>query len=232
MAGGRVKTVLAAASLCILAACQNNPPPGPVGGGFVGAEPDTAALFAFVQTEEYDRRMLAVARVGADRLGFWRGCPEMALTRSGTLEILPRPAVSFANGKLVSGNWREAVAVTGCGVQRSVPVETIAQRGEILFGIGLPGSTVTDKRLQADTLDKLLPIVRNLRPACADIMVTDTRFEGPFEEKVPGTRRTTPWRETWSVRICGEDLEVPVEFMPDATGTMIKLQMPPRRPAH
>ncbi|MDI4666965.1 hypothetical protein K9U40_21965 [Xanthobacter autotrophicus] len=33
--------------------------------------------------------------------------------------------------------------------------------------------------------------------------------------------RDTPWWETWTVKACGRAFLVPLDFLPDATGTTI-----------
>jgi hypothetical protein len=61
---------------------------------------------------------------------------------------------------------------------------------------------------------------------CEDIEIADTKFEGFGRSKSPdphtgGREDKQLWRETWTFTGCGHRTDVPMQFVPDATGTQI-----------
>ncbi|HYE48870.1 MAG TPA: hypothetical protein VEB20_04720 [Azospirillaceae bacterium] len=190
-----------------------------------GAAKYGPVLASYVTREDHSREVEAIAREYAAQLGDWKGCQDMTVRRTYALEGI-FGQIMFEEGIPTAGGWKETVAVSGCGVERLLPVGTFADSGRIKSGPMIPGSTIADIRLQRDTITHVYLAALAARPDCDDKIMSDTRFEGFAEGPVPKGAQIKPWAETWTVRACGEDIKVPVMFVPDATGTQIVARAP------
>jgi hypothetical protein len=163
-------------------------------------------------------------------------CPAF---KPGEPDILVTKPVGFAqDGTPNAGAWTESFPVKGCGNDTILHVNFVAgDSGKMNVFASLPGSTHADLILQKDAL----PAAR-LGPGskvkdCERIFVTNTRFDAfdplppppapaPKEKDakdkpVPPQVTGRPWHELWTVFACGRRFNVPMRFVPDATGTGI-----------
>jgi hypothetical protein len=93
--------------------------------------------------------------------------------------------------------------------------------------VGVPGTTHADLSLQRDAV-KFADIGARvaLNSTCTEFNVRNTRFEAygtakpPTPDPGPDTK-LRPWWETWTMIGCGKIVDVPMDFVPDATGTRI-----------
>jgi len=95
---------------------------------------------------------------------------------------------------------------------------------------GHPGTTHADLVLQHDALHYAYLAAAAQGKDCNHFDVKNTRFEG-YGLKKPSTpdpgagSRFRPWWETWTIIGCGHLYDVPMNFIPDQTGTTIAVPL-------
>ncbi|MEA1676454.1 hypothetical protein [Nitrospirillum sp. BR 11163] len=151
-------------------------------------------------------------------------CPSAQATVSTDVAVF-QPLVFDAAGQLQTGIWRQQVTLAGCGGTRTLNVIGWKQAGQAIgMGALLPGGTHTDVLLQRDAIQQVDQLVKITPGAteegCAREYVADTRFVDREATPAPGGK-SPPWREVWTLRTCTKQIEVPIRFIPDATGTTI-----------
>jgi hypothetical protein len=57
---------------------------------------------------------------------------------------------------------------------------------------------------------------------CGTAYVADTAFIKQDNSALPRAKEP-PWRESWTIITCTRKIEVPIQFIPDATGTTISV---------
>ena len=130
-----------------------------------------------------------------------------------------------AGGKLVAGSWKEQVKEAGCGAPRTLNALTTASPAGLDVQPLLPGTTIADPTLQADSVPFAANALGAMPQGCEQGGVTDTRFVA-MEGSAPGVLPTTgqalhPWTELWTLQACAKRVQVQMRFTPDATGTGI-----------
>ncbi len=156
-------------------------------------------------------------------------CP--TLVSNGSRVVIVKP-VSFADsGYPNAGVWKQSFPVSGCGNDTIINIYFEAKADEKIDSLGAaPGTTITDLKLQADALVYALMGAKFAIMDCDSkkFVVKNTKFEGfglanpPVPDPGPG-QRARPWWETWTLTGCGRTVDVPIDFVPDATGTKIWL---------
>ena len=94
--------------------------------------------------------------------------------------------------------------------------------------IATPGMTHAGITLQRDAYRYVAIAAQPAAKDCAALHIRDTRYQGPIAaqpQPVGGNAIGVPWRETWSVAACGAVIDIPVTFIPDATGTTISTKV-------
>ena len=90
------------------------------------------------------------------------------------------------------------------------------------FNVVLPlkGQTQTDKLLQKDVLNILIPFVKVTNPNCQKFNLNYTKLIHPVKEGkvVDGKLIQGYWRESWSVNACGKEINYPILFTCDGVG--------------
>jgi hypothetical protein len=75
-------------------------------------------------------------------------------------------------------------------------------------------------------------MVRSGLKDCKDVEVFDMRVTEPAHDVVEGGRtKKGIWNEAWTFRVCGQAIDVPMTFIPDAVGggtTFMTSPMTPR----
>ena len=156
----------------------------------------------------------------------FHSCPELVAKPA---RVTALTAITIGpDGLPNSGAWKEAAPVEGCGNDTVLNFYFVVGRdGAIKGTAGFPGSTHADPALQRDALRYALIGVHLRAKECSHFDVKDTRFEGhdlPFHTSFPGQdskKQGAPWWETWTLVGCGRTFDVPLLFLPDATGTNI-----------
>jgi hypothetical protein len=155
-------------------------------------------------------------------------CP--SLESSGSTVTVIKP-VSFAkSGNPNGGSWRQDFPVSGCGNDTVLHIYFTATADEkITTNVGLPGSTHADLTLQRGGVAEALigaMGTKNVAKDCKHFDVRNTKFESyglvdpAAPDPGPGSR-FRPWWETWTMIGCGQIVDLPLNFVPDATGTNI-----------
>ena len=110
--------------------------------------------------------------------------------------------------------WAEQVPGTACGQPRRFQALILVRSGKLDTERMLPGDSETSAQLAADVHDSVLAaaegFARDIQPSCK-IDVLDTHL-------VSNVAPPNPWQEVWLVNICGHRLNIPITFIPDATG--------------
>ena len=152
-------------------------------------------------------------------------CPGLVISKAAVHVV---EAIAFgADGVPTSGVWWERFPVQGCGNDTVLNIHFAATGDDNIEATAtLPGSTRADPLLQRDA--KLYAYVGAASHAtsCRQFFVKNSQFGG-YGLRSPGHpdpgngARFRPWRETWTIVGCGRTFQVPMEFVPDATGTQV-----------
>lgn len=147
-------------------------------------------------------------------------CPSLT---DGKASVTLEKDVTFdGSGLPRSGAWWGRYPVIGCGTERIVNIFFQAEPSGVRFLVTLPGRTRANVVLQRDAMTYAFIGAGTKVTDCREMVVADTAFDGfglsAGDKTAP---ETGPWRETWTVAACGKTLAVPLEFIPDATGTTI-----------
>lgn len=158
--------------------------------------------------------------------------PASIINRCSTLKMSP-VAVYFLDhfgvndgGGLKSGAWKESYGFSGCGNDSILNfIFQISAQQTINLITALPGESRSSSVLQQDTLPNVITAVhvQNKTP-CDNIEIINTTVATINNKKLQRLDPETvvaskPWYEVWTVAACGRKLLVPVQFIPDATGT-------------
>jgi hypothetical protein len=88
----------------------------------------------------------------------------------------------------------------------------------------LPGTTHAGPVLQRDAVGYAVQVVAAVPggndPNCKIGYVEDTEFVSQEDTAIQGGKEP-PWRELWTLVSCVQKMQVPMAFIPDATGTSI-----------
>ncbi|MGO9801970.1 MAG: hypothetical protein ACLPTM_10095 [Steroidobacteraceae bacterium] len=141
-------------------------------------------------------------------------------------KFVPYNALSVDDaGNVLGGAWKQTVDEQGCGVSRVLNVMLVAQGAGKLAAVPLlPGATRADPVLQKDAVRYAVQVTAaapgGREPDCTVGYVADTEYLGEEGETLPGAKGR-PWKELWTLQSCTQRALVPMQFIPDATGTSI-----------
>jgi len=188
-----------------------------------GQSADDARLQAFTQSPFY--QSLVNRALAALPETVFKRCP--TLVSNGSQVTVLRSASFAPDGYPLSGVWKQVFPVSGCGNDTILNFYFSARADEkVDVLIGDPGTTHADLTLQRDALPIAITGAGLVVKGCKDFTVTNTRFEAfgvrnpPIPDPGPA-QPLRPWRETWTLVGCGRKADVPMGFVPDATGTRI-----------
>jgi hypothetical protein len=126
-----------------------------------------------------------------------------------------------------SGLWKQTFPVSGCGNDTILNFYFSAGSDEKINTIvGMPGTTRADTLLQRDAFTYANIGATTTARSCRIFVVKNTQFDAfglrnpPLPDPGP-EQRLRPWRETWTLTGCGRTFDVPLDFVPDQTGTQI-----------
>jgi TPR repeat protein len=133
-----------------------------------------------------------------------------------------------AAGNLSSGLITEHFATSGCGKQHLENILTSAKDGKITVAPSIPGTTLASPVLIHDTLQYVYTAAALRNSNCKNVRIVDASFDA-FEGEpnpqvqVQGTGGR-PWREIWTVDICGSPAQITVNYVPEGPGTKITVK--------
>ena len=143
------------------------------------------------------------------------------LVSDGSQVTVLTPVSFAADGYPVSGMWKQSFPVRGCGNDTTINLFFKGQPDEKITSIvAVPGDTHADPTLQRDAVRYAWLGAKAIAPTCTTPHARHTRYDGVVDAKHKA------WRETWIVAACGQNVEIPITFTPDATGTTITAKMP------
>jgi hypothetical protein len=153
-------------------------------------------------------------------------CQTGSYATTGEIAIL-QPLKFDAQGRAVTGAWKESMNETGCNAVRVLNALTKVQANDTLQTQALlPGTTITDPELQQDSVQYAAAAMGDLPPGCDEGGIIDTAFVG-MDGEPPGTKPrpgsvARPWTENWTLQACAKRAVIIMHFKPDATGTAIE----------
>ena len=147
-------------------------------------------------------------------------CPSATFSFTGRVAVYVTPERDPA-GALTKGAWKQQVHEEGCGHERLLNV-LVAVQGPGRIGTMplLPGGTRGDPQLQRDGIRYAMIATQVAAKDCKQGYVEETEFADQGDKAIQGGK-SPPWREVWTVVACGRKAQVPMRFIPDATGTTI-----------
>jgi hypothetical protein len=159
------------------------------------------------------------------------GGPCKAVNVTKEALTLPGPVTFDDRGTPLSGAWKHTLVLTGCGQSRTLNLFYVAEgSGNVKRVAGAPGSTGADLVLQRDSVPYVLAGAAPLIPrSCKQIYLIDTENLGTEADPLPGIK-DSPWREYWTLRGCGASARVTMHFIPDSTGTTIRVEPKETKP--
>lgn len=187
------------------------------------AADDAGRMQAFTRSDFYlDLAERAIAALPPE---VFRKCP--GLVSNGSKVTILKPVAFGAGGRPNAGSWLQSYPVSGCGNDTTLNFWFSATADENIHTlIGVPGSTHADPLLQRDARKYVDVGAAVVARGCKAFVVTNSRFEGfglanpPTPDPGPGDRYR-PWWETWTLVGCNRTIDVPIDFQPDAKGTLI-----------
>jgi len=184
---------------------------------------DASRLQAFTRTAFYAGFITKVL-AGVPPAVFQK-CPAL-VSRGSTVTII-KPVSFGDDGFPNSGTWSQSFPISGCGNDTTLHFYFSADRQERINTVfAVPGTSHADLVLQRDALFYANGAAIAKARTCKNFIVKNTKFEafGVKDPQVadpgPGNPKR-PWTETWTMVGCGRTFEVPLDFLPDATGTRI-----------
>lgn len=183
-------------------------------------DPMVQGLLKYLQDPDYSQLRMAKIREGNDKAV---GVCQPRQVKS--VRLVPLSAISFAaDGKPTSGMWAESAEMLPCDPARRLNLLTVIAPGKpIQVLLTLPGTTMTDALLQRDAAVVAVQgaAIFAKTKDCKDIAIVDTKFDDWTGDALPGAlfASARPWLETWTVRYCDKQIDVPIDFRPDSRGT-------------
>ena len=205
------------------AAAQPNPAAPPEAPALVPGQAEAqAALVAYARTEPYRKLMAqALARVPASVVP---RCPKLVTADAGLTVTSP---LQITSRGVSAGSWRQSLTARGCGNDTVVNFFFYGTPdGRVITVVGAPGTTRADLMQQRDARTYTVVAHETVARGCSETETVNTRFEG-FGSKPPGApdpgpqAAFRPWWETWTVRGCGKQYQVPLNFTPNRMGMQI-----------
>jgi hypothetical protein len=188
-----------------------------------GAEPLSAQFQQFAMRPDNRQAVIQVLQTQWNQI-VGVACPSI---KPADWQVTIYQPVQFgADGKPLTGAWKEIVTSEGCGFRKIFNVASVINADGSVKRIGLlPGTSHADMLLERDAIVQARTAAIAILPKdCKQTLIVDTAFiaqEGkPAPATVPG-RDAHPWREEWTLKACDATAIVTLHFVPDATGTGI-----------
>jgi len=162
-----------------------------------------------------------------DVLAAAQATPAWAALGCATASYTPQPEVGVyvpvtfdGSGAPVAGEWREGILASGCGRKLVLNVLTkVTAPATLASGALIPGGTIADPGLQNLAQGYVAQAAGGLPAGCTNAFIADTAFEGYEGQAAAGD--LAPWRERWTINICGAVREVELNFVPGPQGVAV-----------
>ena len=175
----------------------------------------------------YSRPMFQTAyRLGVEQdktFGLHLDCKTQYKLKPVDMAILS--PIDFPDDKQhpIKGLWKFRYEFERCGESKIYNVLFLADsKGEApLSRTYFPGSTRADPVLVKDALTTAAvnALLQSGNKDCKNIDIFDMRVTEPPHDVVEGDKTfKRVWKEIWTFRVCGQMMDVPMTFVPDATG--------------
>lgn len=195
--------------------------------GLADSVPAPPELLNYISQPAHIKAVMDVIRAQAAQIPMCNPTNAKKLVMRRELTA-PGPVLFGANGQPSGGRWTETLTLNGCSQSGIFNVMTFVDRSGQIHTVGLlPGTTKADPLLQRDASEIAFSIVAGHGTAGCKLEVwriIDTAVAGfsgaPAFDMQPG-HNSRPWRENWTVLACNVQVIVPLDFIPDATGTKI-----------
>jgi hypothetical protein len=191
--------------------------------GLLAQTSDSDRLQTFTRSEFY--KSLVNRALAAIPQTVFQRCP--TLVSNGSRVVVTKPVSFGSDGFPNAGMWRQSFPVSGCGNDTILNLYFFAGADEkINTTIGVPGATHADLTLQRDALLHARIGASRVIKDCKVFEVKNTRFEAYGAQNPPiadpgQDKPLRPWWETWTMTGCDHTIDVPIDFVPDSTGTRI-----------
>jgi len=157
-------------------------------------------------------------------------CPEAKFSVTGKIAIYTMPERD-SSGAIAKGAWKEQVREEGCGTSRILNVlSSVPEPGKLNTVPLFPGTTRGVPLLQKDAVQYAFVAAKVTNKDCNEGYVEDTAFVDQGDKPIAGGKGP-PWRELWTIDVCGRETQVTMRFTPDSTGTTIGAESPRLTPA-
>jgi hypothetical protein len=169
-------------------------------------------------------RQQIVQAAGRSQVMLENPCSSAQYTLDDKVFLHAEPAFDSA-GHVVGGDWRQVVDEQGCGQSRVLNVQVLVRGPNSVVTIPLlPGTTLATPGLQKDAVKYAVQIVSLIPggndPNCKTGYIENTEYLSRESTSVQGGKGP-PWKELWTLVSCVQKMQVPMVFIPDATGTSI-----------
>lgn len=187
----------------------------------IAAAPTTSSdvINAYRGNEQFQR--VADASFRAFEAGLSTHCTEVSERWTDASFVYAGTPERGSDGKLMRVAWEERVPGMACGRPRLYRVRVSIDGGKGSIQGMLPGDGLSSPDLPEaqDAVKAAVRAVLQSHTAC-QIDVVDTRLRATGV--VDGRE---PWGEMWTVNACGRQMQVPVQFTPQASkGTDIDVE--------
>lgn len=179
----------------------------------------TDMINAYRGNEQFQR--VADASFRAFEAGLSTHCTQVSERWTEATFVYAGAPERDADGKLVRVAWEERVPGMACGRSRLYRVRVSIEGGKGSVKGMLPGDGLSSPDLP-EAQDAVKAAVRSTLQGhnSCQIDVVDTRLRA--DGVVDGRE---PWSELWTVTACGRQMQVPVQFTPQASkGTDIDIE--------
>lgn len=180
------------------------------------------AFAAVIQNAGYKAAVMDAARQSSA----WShmACPTATFAQQPEIGVYV-PIHFNPAGQPVAGEWREGIIATGCSTTVTLNVLTkVTAPATLASGPLLPGGTIADPVLQNDAQANAVAAAGGIPPSCKDAYIANTVFcayEGSANSTLPKGEQTAPWREIWTLSLCGTTKNVVMHFTPNPQGVTI-----------
>jgi len=182
--------------------------------------------------DQYTRQPEHMTAVMSHVHPYYDAIPSCKPGTAKRINLIPLGPITFnTDGSLLAGRWKEVIKIDGCVTSGLFNVMTATDSAGIVHVVGmLPGTSIGALALQRDAFGYASITARSLAAkqgelaSCQQLIVLDTTFSGfgeAINKDVPAGRDPRSWRERWTIKVCGTEVPVNVNFVPDATGTSI-----------
>ncbi|MGI4732805.1 MAG: hypothetical protein ACRYFW_13815 [Janthinobacterium lividum] len=181
------------------------------------AQQSSPALEALVKTADYQANVARLFSLIPPDV--FQRCP--SLVSAGSTVTMLQPVSFASDGYPLSGLWKQSFPVSGCGNDTTINLFFQGQANEKIGSVvGIPGQTHAGLTLQRDALRYVGVALAAVARGCTDVHVRSSTYDsGPSRDP------KAAWHETWKSAACGHVYDVPLDFIPDATGTTIRTKV-------